>query len=139
MKFDAKTQKVLFEQFVKCGIFMGNTPIKTTNCFVQYSEWSKAQLHENVNVISDGHLNIMLRENVRIFEDVNNFANPEDYVEGVIIDEFTGDAKESVLINAIDYTSTIGDSDGVKVIRGIKTENPQMENLPKVILKTLSV
>ena len=138
-KFDKITQKVLFEQFVKCGIFMGNTPVKVSNCFVQYSEWKSAQPTENVNVLSEGVINILPKENVRVFEDPNDFANPQDYVEGVIIDEASEEALENILINAIDYSTTIGDANGVRIIRGPKSDNPQLETLPKAVLRTMSI
>jgi hypothetical protein len=138
-KFDEKTQKVLFEQFVRCGIFMGNTPVKLNNCYVRYSQWRNAKLDENVNVISDGELNILPKNNVRVLEDPNQFANPEDYVEGVVIDQLSGDAVANVLINAIDYTRAVGDADPVKIIRGPESPNPQLETLPKSLLRTLSV
>jgi len=138
-KFDEKTQKVLFEQYVKCGIFMGNTPVKTANCFVKYSDWKTAGLNENVNVFTDGELSIMPKENVRVFEDPNNFANPQDYVEGVIINEVNGEAIENVLINAIDYSGAIGSTENVRVIKGHKSGNPELINLSKAILRTLSV
>lgn len=139
IKFDEKTQKVLFEQFVRCGIFMRNTPVKLNNCYVKYSQWKNASLEENVNVISDGELNILPKENVKILEDPNQFANPDDYVEGVVVDQTTGDAIENILINAIDYTSAIGDADPVKIIRGPESESPQLETMPKSLLRTLSV
>jgi len=138
-KFDEKTQKVLFEQFVRCGIYMRNTPIKLNNCYVKYSQWRDAQLHENVNVISDGVLNQMPKEQVRVLEDPNDFANPEDYVEGVIIDQNSGEAMENLLINAIDYSGTVGDADGVRVIRKPESPEPVLTNLPKGMLRTLSV
>ncbi len=138
-KFDEKTQKVLFEQFVRCGIYMRNTPIKLQGCYVKYSQWRDAKLNENVNVISDGELNQMPKEQVRILEDPNDFANPQDYVEGVIIDQTTGDAIENILINAIDYSETIGDADGVRVIKQPESLEPVLETLPKGMLRTLSV
>jgi hypothetical protein len=138
-KFDEKTQKVLFEQFVKCGIFMGNTPIKLNNCYVKYSQWRDARIDENVNVISDGQLNILPKQNVKVLEDPNNFANPEDYVEGVVVDSASGEATANVLINAIDYVRAVGDSDPVKIIRGPESPNPQLETLPRSLLRTLSV
>lgn len=138
-KFDEKTQKVLFEQFIRCGIFMGNTPVKTNNCYVKYSQWKGAQLHENVNVMSDGELNIMPKENVRVFEDPNDFANPDDYVEGVILNSATGEAIENILINAPDFTAAVGDADQVRIIKNPESENPQLETLPRGILRTLSV
>jgi len=139
IKFDDKTQKVLFEQFVRCGIFMGNTPVKTRGCYVRYSEWRDAGLNENVNVISDGELNQLPKEQVRVFEDPNEFANPEDYVKGVVIDEASGDVIENVLINAIDYSGTIGEADSVRIIRGPESSDPQIENLPKGVLRTTAV
>jgi len=138
-KFDEKTQKVLFEQFVRCGIFMGNTPVKTNNCYVKYSQWRDAQMNENVNVISDGELNMMPKENVRVFEDPNDFANPEDYVDGAEIDPNTNDVISNILVNAIDYSKAIGDADPVKIIRGPESQNPQLDILPRALVRTLSV
>ena len=138
-KFDEKTQKVLFEQFVKCGIFMGNTPIRTTNCFVKYSQWRDANMNENVNVMADGELNIMPKENVRVFEDPNDFANPADYVDGVEIDEASGDAISNILVNAIDYTQGLGDADPIRVIRNPESQDPQLDTLPKAKVRTLAV
>lgn len=114
-KFDQKTQKVLFEQLVRCGIFMGNTPVKTMNCYVQYSSWAKAQMNENVSLYSDGELVQMPKEQVRVFEDPNDFANPQDYVEGTI--DGPDGSPEPVLVNSIDFTAGIGDADNVRIIR----------------------
>lgn len=138
-KFDEKTQKVLFEQYVRCGIFMGNTPVKTQNCYIKYSHWKDARLDENVNVMSDGQLNILPKQNVRVFEDPNEFANPEDYVEGVVVDKLSGDVTANVLVNAIDYTKALGDADPVRIIRGPESDSPQLETLPKALIRTLSV
>jgi hypothetical protein len=138
-KFDEKTQKLLFEQFVKCGIFVGSTPIKVQNCYVKYSQWRDAKLDENINVFSDGHLNIMPKQQVKVFEDPNEFANPSDYIEGVVIDEASGSVIENVLINAVDYSGTIGEADSVRVIRNPGNVDAKLDNMPKAILRTLSV
>ena len=138
-KFDEKTQKLLFEQFVRCGVFMGNVPVKTQNCYVKYSQWRDAQLHENVNVISDGELNMMPKENVRVFEDPNDFANPENYVDGVQIDPQTGDAVANILVNAIDYSQSLGDADQIQVITDPDGPDPQLASLPRALVRTLSV
>jgi hypothetical protein len=114
-KFDQKTQKVLFEQLVRCGIFMGNTPVKTMNCYVQYSSWVKAQMNENVSLYSDGELVQMPKEQVRVFEDPNDFANPQDYVEGTI--DGPDGSPVPVLVNSLDFTAGIGDADNVRIIR----------------------
>lgn len=114
-KFDEKTQKVLFEQLVRCGIFMGNTPVKTSNCYVKYSSWAKAQINENVSLYSDGELVQMPKDQVRVFEDPNDFANPQDYIEGTI--DGPDGSPEPVLVNSIDFTAGIGDADNVRIIR----------------------
>ena len=138
-KFDEKTQKLLFEQYVRCGIYMGNTPIKIQNCYVKYSQWRDAKLEENINVFSDGQLNQMPKEQVRVFDDPNDFANPENYIEGAIIDEKSGNVIENILINAIDYSGTVGDADPVRIIKNPESEEPKLETLPKALLRTLSV
>jgi len=138
-KFDEKTQKLLFEQFVRCGIYMGNTPIKVQNCYVKYSQWKDAKIDENVNVFSDGQLNQMPKQQVKVFEDPNDFANPEDYVEGVVIDEASGNVIENILINAIDYSGTIGEAEAVRVIKNPGSPEASLESMPKALLRTLSI
>lgn len=138
MKFDDKTQKLLFEQFIKCGIFYGNVPIKTNDCYVRYSEFVKAKEGEPLNVLIEGNLNIMPKEQVKIFEDPNNFANPQDYVKAVIIGE-NEDVIDNILVHAGDYSQAIGDADPVRVILGPDSENPEMDTLPKGSVRTLSV
>jgi len=140
-KFDEQTQKVLFEQFIKCGIYMNNIPIKTNNCFVKYSDFRDAQPSDKINVMVEGQLNIMDKSNVQIYENVNEFANPEHYVEGVIIDEATGDVVENVILNAEDYAFGQGDADMVRVIRGDgeNIASEKIHSLPKAMLRTLSV
>ena len=84
-------------------------------------------------------MNLVPRENVKVFEDPNDFANLQDYVDGVQIDPETGDAIENMLINAVDYTNAIGDSDPVRVIKGPDSPEPKLETLPKALIRTLSV
>jgi hypothetical protein len=91
-----------------------------------------------VNVVVEGHFNLMPKSRIRIFEDVNDFANRENYVEGVIVDENTGEAKENVLINALDYTNAIGDADMVRVIID-RDGNQEMQSFPAAMLKTLTI
>lgn len=137
IRFDEKTQKVLFEQFVKCGIFYKNVPIRTNGCYVRYSDYMKST--EGVNVLIEGVLNIMPKDQVRVLEDPNNFANPQDYVEAVQINVNTGEAVANILAHAGDYTSIIGDSDPIRIIRGIETENPSFETIAKSQVRTLAV
>lgn len=138
MKFDEVTQALLFEQLVKCGIYVGNVPVRLNDCYIKYSHFEKATSEQQVKVLIEGNTIFMPKERIRILENINDFANPDNYIPGVIVDE-SDEAIESVLINAIDYTQAIGDADPVKVI--IKTDigEQEMQTLPKYKLKTLSV
>lgn len=127
-KFDEKTQKVLFEQLVRCGIFMGNTPVKTSNCYVQYSSWKDAQMNENVGVYSDGDYLQMPKEQVRVFENPNDFANPQDYVEGTI--DGPDGSPVPILVNSIDFTAAIGEADNVRIIRN-PDGDMQLDTVPR--------
>ena len=110
------TTKSLFEQYVRCGIYAGTVPVKLDKCFVKYSDWQNGQNDTVLNVMVEGK-NVLLQKNqVKILEDVNDFANEEGYVDGVIIDEMTGEAIDNVKVNAIDYTSAIGDADPVRIV-----------------------
>jgi len=142
-KFDNKTlqnltTKAFFEQYVKCGIFHNSVPVKTDNCFVKYNEWDEAENDKHVTVLIEGRKNLMPKNQIRIFEDINDFANPDNYVEGVIIDEESGEALENVLINALDYSNTVGDTDEVRIVKEVEGE-PIISSAPVAILKTLSV
>ena len=144
MKFDKVSLKLLFEQYVKCGIYVGNTPVKIDNCYTKYSEFNDATGEQVVNVIIEGQSNLVAKNQVRIFEDVNDFANPDGYIEGVIIDEETGLPVEIIKLNAVDYTNAIGDTDMVRVIRQGEDkkdefEGQTIETMPKAVLRTLAV
>jgi len=130
-KFDEKTQKVLFEQFVRCGIFMGRTPVKTTNCYVRYSNWNQAKMNENINVYSDGQMVQMPKEQVQVFEDPNDFANPQDYVEGTI--DGPDGVPIPILVNSIDFTAAIGASDNVRIILN-PDGDMQLDNVPRELV-----
>ncbi len=138
-KFDSKTQKVLFEQWVKCGIYMNTIPVKMNDCYVMYSNWQKAKDNEPINIMVEGQTNMLPKNQIRILENVDSFANLDNYVEGVIIDEGTGEAIENVHLNVVDYTEALGDAEPVRIIRGYNTSNPETDTIPKALLKTLSV
>jgi len=137
MNFDEKTQKLLFEQYVRCGIFYNSVPVKTSGCYVRYSDYLKNT--PDLNVIVEGLLNVMPRNQVQIFEDPNDFANPADYVEAVQINSETGEAIDNIRVHAGEYTSGLGDADGIHIIRGIETDSPSYETLAKGQIRTLSV
>ena len=138
MKFDTQTQKVLFEQLVRCGIFEGTIPIKTSNCYVKYNEWKESNMNEQVCVIIEGTRTFCDKNRIKIFEELNDFANLDNYVEGAIIDESTGEARYNALINSIDYVEAIGGADNVRVIVE-RDGKKRLETFPKAQLKTLSI
>ncbi|NJO89836.1 MAG: hypothetical protein HC831_13480 [Chloroflexia bacterium] len=138
-KFDKKTQALLFEQIVSCGIYMGRTPIKITGCSTQYSSWRDAKDDDPIRVMmAEGGSQMFPKNQVQILEDINAFANPDNYIEGVIVDESTGEALESVMINVEDYTSSTGEAGPVRILRKAGDEQ-EIDTVPKAILKTLSV
>jgi hypothetical protein len=134
-KFDEKTQKLLFEQYVKCGIYMGKVPVKLDNCYVKYSEWANTPTDKLLNVLVEGELSMLPKEQINVLEDPNDFANPSNYIQGVVIDT-NGTALQNVLINAIDYTQSVGEAD---MIRVLNTETNELTTYPKGALKTLAV
>ena len=138
MKFDEKTQALLFEQLVRCGVYMGNVPVKLHGCYVKYSNWANANENQQVKVFVEGNATFMPKAQVRIFEDINTFANEDNYVPGVIIDEETEDVLENILLNALDYTEAIGEADPVRIIKG-EGDSQELQSLPKAMLRTLSV
>jgi hypothetical protein len=137
-KFDEQTQNLLFEQMVSCGIYMGNTPVKITGCNVKYSDWRDGKDDTQLRILIEGSTQFFPKSQIRIFEDINDFANLDNYIEGVIVDEEDEKAVENVLINAEDYTSTVGDAESVRVIRKVNGES-ELETIPKAWLKTLSI
>jgi hypothetical protein len=139
MKFDEVTQKVLFEKYVRCGIYMGNVPVKMTDCFVKYSSWERATPDQSVKVLVEGNSTFMPKSQIKIYEDLNDFANPDNYVPGVIIDETSEDALENILINAIDYTNAIGDADKVEIVRTLPDKTQEIQSLPRASIRTLAV
>jgi hypothetical protein len=149
MEFDKISQKLLFEQYVKCGIYYGNTAIKTTNCYVKFSDYNNATDEQPVNVLIENIGNFLPKNRIRVYEDINDFANPENYIKGYIVDE-NEEPLEPVMINAADYTHAMGDADPVRVVRqgavmlndqeeGNELDNQTIETLPKGTLRTFSV
>jgi len=142
-KFDKVTQqnlttKTLFEQYVKCGIYFDRTPVKINDCYIKFNEWQDAKDDDKLSMIVEGSNMIMPKNQIKILEDINDFGNPDNYIEGVIVDEESGEALENVLINVIDYTQSIGDSDGVRIVKNVNDEQV-ISYVPAAILKTLSV
>jgi hypothetical protein len=139
MKFDEKTQALLFEQYVSCGVYYGNVPIRMQNCYVKYNQWANAQPDQQVKVLIEGNSVFMPKSQIKIFEDINTFANEDNYVPGVIVNDETEEAIENVLVNVIDYTGAIGDADAVRIIRKTPAGEQEMQTIPRVSVRTLSV
>jgi hypothetical protein len=139
MKFDEETQKLLFEQFVRCAVYHGNVPIKMNDCYVKYSHWEKANSDQQIKVLVEGNTTFMPKSQIRILEDLNDFANEDNYVPGVLIDESSEEVIENVLVHAIDYTSAIGDADSVRVIKKNLAGEQEIQTVPKAMVRTLAV
>lgn len=139
MKFDEKTQKLLFEQWVRCGVYHGNVPIKMNECYVKYNLWEAAKPDQQVKVMIEGNPTFMSKSQVRILEDINAFANEENYIPGVIIDEATQEVIENILLHAVDYANAVGDADSVRIIKQTPSGEQEMQSAPKSMLRTLSV
>lgn len=139
MKFDEETQKLLFEQYVRCGIYSGNIPIRLNDCFVKYNQWEKAPAEQMIKVLVEGNATFLPKSQVRILEDINDFANEDNYVPGVLIDETTEEVLENILVQAIDYTEAIGDADSIRIIRKSPEGEQEIQTVPKAMVRTLAV
>lgn len=131
------TTKSLFEQYVKCGIYMGSTPVKVNDCYVMFNEWNDAEGEKPVSVLAEGQPILFPKDQVRILEDINEFANPDNYIMGGIINEESEEILENVLININDFTAAIGDSDEVRIVRLMEGKH-RVSSAPVAILRTLN-
>ncbi len=139
-KFDKKTQELLFEQMVKCGIFMNNVPVKVSGCYVNYADWKHAKDDDHIQIMVENQAALYEKSIIRIIEDVNSFANPANYIEGVIIDVNTAEAMENLMLNVEDYTMGSDDENApVRVLRVDDQGNQFTDTLAKATLNTLSV
>jgi hypothetical protein len=139
MKFDEKTQKLLFEKYVKCGVYLGNVPIKMNDCYVKYSQWENAKDEQQIKVLVEGNATFMPKSQVRIYENPNDFANPDNYVPGVIINEETEEPYENILLNAIDFVRAIGEADGVEIIKTLEDGSQEIQSMPKSSIRALAL
>jgi len=131
------TTKALFEQYVKCGIYMGSTPVKVNDCYVMFNEWNDATDEKPVAVLAEGQSMLFPKDQIRILENINEFGNPDNYIQGAVIDEETEQILENVLINIIDFTAAIGDSDEVRIVRLMEGKH-KVTSAPVAILRTLN-
>jgi len=139
MKFDEKTQKLLFEQYVRCGVYHGNVPIRLQDCYVRYNQWQSAKDDQHIKILIEGSSTFMPKSQIKILENINDFASEENYVPGVLVDQLSGEATQNVLVNVIDYTNAIGDADSIRVIITNSTGEQEIQSVPRDMVKTLSV
>lgn len=139
-KFDKTTLKALYEQMVECGIYMNNICISQPNCYVKYSDWQEAKDDDNINILMLNESHAMQKKYVKIHEDVNSFANIDDYVSGVEVTA-DGEAIRNVLINVNDYLAAEGGNNSVRVLIDTDDENQKKKLviMPKDSLKTLTI
>ena len=114
-KFDPTTLKALFEQFVHCGMFINENQITPNNCFVKYSDFINAKNDEDIMIVIDGQKTIANKKYIRIMEEINDFANVNEYVEGVEISG-SGATLRNILFNISDYSKAAGTSAPVRVL-----------------------
>ena len=124
---------------MRCGVYMNNVPVKTHNCYVNYAEYKAASDNDNVNVLIEGEKTLLNKSCVRVFESEDEFANPSDYVEGVLINPETGEAVKNVLINAPQYTSSYGEADEINILVDDENNQRQLMKVAKGLLKTTAI
>ncbi len=78
-KFDPNTLKGLFEQYVKCGMFMNGVRMTPEDCKMKYSDYVSAGNEDKVPVLVENQKLSIDRKYLRILEDVNTFANIAEY------------------------------------------------------------
>lgn len=78
-KFDPNTLKGLFEQYVKCGMFMNGVRMTPEDCKMKYSDYVSAGNEDKVPVLVENQKLFIDRKYLRILEDVNTFANVTEY------------------------------------------------------------
>lgn len=78
-KFDPNTLKGLFEQYVKCGMFMNGMRMTPDDCKMKYSDYVNAGNDDKVSVLVESQKLSIDRKYMRILENVCDFANVPDY------------------------------------------------------------
>ena len=78
-KYDPNTLKGLFEQYVKCGMFMNGMRMTPDDCKMKYSDYVNAGNDDKVPVLVENQKLSIDRKYMRILENVCDFANVPDY------------------------------------------------------------
>ena len=137
-KFDPTTLKALFEQFVHCGVFINENQITPNNCFVKYSDFINAKNDEDITIVIDGQRTIANKKYIRIMEEINDFANVNEYVEGVEVTS-TGAELRNILFNISDYSQATGTNDTVRVLVPDENNEQVLIYLPAGAIKPIEM
>lgn len=136
-KYDSKTLAALYEQWIPCGIYQSGVRVTADTCAVNYAEYERKKDYQNVTVINEGARILIPKKNVKLFEDVNSFANIDDYIEGVYLNG--NQASSNILINAVDYSNALAGNEPIRCIVDLESEKPRVVELPKDTVRTLAV
>ena len=129
-KYDKNTLKGLYEQMVRAGMFMNNNQITPNDCYVKYSEYKDAKDDDDIRLVIEGQTTYASKRYIRVLEDVNEFANPADYVDGVEVAS-DGSTLRQLKINKKDYETGVGSSAPVRVLVDCDSEDCKAVQLPK--------
>jgi len=137
-KFDPTTLKALFEQMVHCGMFVNETQITPNNTFVKYSDFINTKDGDNINIVIDGQRTIVDRKYIRITEEVNDFANVNEYVEGVEVSS-EGYELRKILFNITDYNYASSIVTPVRVLISDENDEKHLITLPAGSIKPVEM
>ena len=129
-KYDKNTLKGLYEQMVRAGMFMNNTQITPNDCYVKYSDYKDAKDDDDIRLVIEGQATYAAKKYIRVLEDVNEFANPADYIDGVEVAS-DGHTLRQLKINKKDYETGVGSSAPVRVLVDCDSEDCKAVQLPK--------
>lgn len=111
--------------------------VTADTCAVNYAEYERKKDYQNVTVINEGARILIPKKNVKLFEDMNSFANIDDYIEGVYLNG--NQASSNILINAVDYSNALAGNEPIRCIVDLESEKPRVVELPKDTVRTLAV
>lgn len=114
-RFDPRTLKGLFEQYVHCGMFINENQITPNNTLVKYSDFINAGPEEDVTIVIDGQPTVANKKYIRVTDEINDFANVNDYVEGEEISA-DGSTLRQLLFNLKDYEVAQGNAEPVRTL-----------------------
>lgn len=137
-RFDPVTLKALFEQYVHCGMFINENQITPNNTFVKYSDFINAKDNEDITIVIDGQKTVANKKYIRVTENVNEFANVNEYVQGVEVTE-SGAELRNILFNITDYTHAAGTTTPVRVLVTDENNEQTLIYLPAGSIKPVEM